>query len=48
MKKLIELMCKGEENTAPFTTFEKVFYGILLPLGLIALMGLAGWMESSF
>lgn len=47
MRKLIELMCKGEQD-APFTRFEKVFYGILLPLGLVALMGLAGWLENKF
>ena len=29
-----------------FTTQEIVLYGILMPLALVAVMALAGWMES--
>lgn len=45
MKELIEIMMKDikDEN---FTKREYIVYGILTPLVLVALMALAGWLET--
>lgn len=45
MKKLIDTVEKDylKEN---FSLSECVVYGIVVPVVLIALMGLAGWMDS--
>lgn len=45
MKELIEILTKDikDEN---FTRKEYVIYGILTPLVLVALMALAGWLET--
>lgn len=47
MKEFLEIMGKDilSEN---FTKKECVIYGIVAPLVLLAIMGLAGWMETSF
>lgn len=45
MKELIEIMLKDikDEN---FSKREYIVYGILTPIVLVALMALAGWMET--
>lgn len=45
MKKLIEIMLKDikDEN---FSKREYIVYGILTPLVLVAIMALAGWLET--
>ena len=45
MKELIEIMLKDikDEN---FTKREYIVYGILTPLVLVALMAVAGWLET--
>ncbi len=45
MKELIEILTKDimDEN---FTKREYIVYGIVTPLVLVALMALAGWLET--
>ena len=45
MKELIEILTKDikDEN---FTKREYIVYGILTPLVLVALMAVAGWLET--
>jgi hypothetical protein len=45
MKELIEIMLKDikDEN---FSKKEYIVYGILTPIVLVALMALAGWLET--
>ena len=45
MKELFETMEKDYQKEN-FTTQEMVVYGIIAPLVLVAVMALAGWMES--
>ena len=44
MKEFIEIMAKDimSEN---FTKREYIVYGILVPLGMIAIIGLVGWID---
>lgn len=45
-----EFFCRvmsDDETKHQFSTSEKVIYGVLLPLGFVALMCLAGWIETS-
>lgn len=45
MKEFIEIMAKDimSEN---FTKREYIVYGILAPLGMIAIIGLVGWIDA--
>ncbi len=45
MKELVEIMLKDikDEN---FSKKEYIVYGILTPIVLVALMALAGWLET--
>lgn len=45
MKEFFETMEKDYQKEN-FTTQEMVVYGIIAPLVLVAVMALAGWMES--
>ena len=45
MKELIEIMLKDIKDEH-FSTREYIVYGILTPLVLVALMALAGWLET--
>lgn len=46
MKDFFEKMMK-DYQTEDFTWKEMVVYGVLAPLGLILVMALAGWLETS-
>lgn len=45
MKELIEIMLKDIKDEH-FTRKELVIYGILTPIVLVAIMALAGWLET--
>ena len=45
MKELIEIMLKDIKDE-DFSKREYIVYGILTPLVLVALMAVAGWMET--
>lgn len=45
MKEFFEIMLK-DINDEHFTRKELVIYGILTPIVLVALMALAGWLET--
>ena len=46
IKKLVEMFLQDEESGRKFTKFELVMYGIVLPLGLVLVMGVAGWLDT--
>jgi hypothetical protein len=48
MREFFDVLINGEESGQKFTVKEMVVYGMLVPLGLILLMGLAGWLETNF
>ena len=45
-KKLVWMFLQDEESGRQFTKFELVIYGILVPIVLVAIIGIAGWMET--
>ena len=45
MEKLFEIMEK-DFRKKNFTKKELIMYGIIVPIVLVLIMGLAGWMES--
>lgn len=45
MKNLLALLSEDYKDEH-FTRFEFMLYGILYPVGLIAVMCLAGWLET--
>lgn len=47
MKDFFEKLLTDDETRQKFTTKEMVVYGIVVPLVLVLIMGLAGWLETS-
>lgn len=47
MKKLWEVLEKDIQQEG-FSEKEMVVYGIVVPLGLVIIMGIAGWLETIF
>jgi hypothetical protein len=47
MKQFFEIMLK-DIQCEEFTLKECLVYGVVVPIGMIALMGFAGWIESNF
>lgn len=47
MKQFLEIMLKDIQREE-FTPKEYFVYGVVVPLGMIAMMGFAGWIESIF
>ena len=47
MKEFFKKLMSDDENNMKFTKYEMVMYGIVLPLGLVLLMGIAGWLETA-
>lgn len=45
MKEFIEIMAKDIMNEN-FSKREYIVYGILAPLGMIAIIGLVGWIDA--
>lgn len=46
MKKFFLKLMSDDENKHHFTKYEVFMYGILVPLELVLLMGIAGWLET--
>ena len=46
MREFFKKLMSDDENNMKFTKYEMVMYGIVLPLGLVLLMGIAGWLET--
>lgn len=36
-----------DETKHEFTNGEKIMYGVLIPIGLVLIIGVVGWMETS-
>ena len=39
-------MSDNDNDKKNFTKYEIVVYGILVPVGLMVIMGIAGWLET--
>lgn len=46
MRDFFEKLMTDDESKQSFTTKEVVVYGILVPVVLVIIMGIAGWMET--
>lgn len=46
MKDFFEKLMSDDDNDKKFTKYEIVVYGILMPVGLVLIMGVAGWLET--
>lgn len=46
MKSFIKRVLSDDLNDYHFTKFEKVLYGILVPIGFVLLFGISGWLET--
>lgn len=46
IKEFFEKILSDDETKHQFTMREKVIYGVLVPLGFIAVMCLPGWIET--
>ena len=47
MRDFFERLMTDEESGQKFTTKEVVVYGIVVPVVLVIIMGIAGWMETA-
>ena len=47
MRDFFERLMTDDESGQKFTTKEVVVYGIVVPVVLVLIMGLAGWIETS-
>lgn len=47
IKEFMSRVMSDDETKHEFTQSEKVIYGVLIPIGLVIIMGIAGWMETS-
>lgn len=47
MRDFLKKMMSDDETQKTFTKREFLKYGIFMPLAFFAIMGLAGWLESS-
>ena len=48
MRDFFEKLMTDDETNQKFTTKEVMMYGIVVPVVLVLLMGLARWMETTF
>ena len=46
MKDFFKKLMSDNDNDKKFTKYEIIVYGILVPVGLVVIMGIAGWMET--
>ena len=47
MRDFFEKLMTDDETCQRFTTNEVVVYGIVVPVVLVLIMGIAGWMETA-
>ena len=46
MKDFSKKLMSDNDNDKKFTKYEIIVYGILVPVGLMVIMGIAGWLET--
>ena len=46
MKDFFKKLMSDDADIKQFTKYEIVVYGILVPVGLVLIMGIAGWLET--
>ena len=46
MKDFFEKLMSDDETCQKFTRYEVVVYGVLMPIGFVAVMAIAGWLEN--
>lgn len=46
MKDFFKKLMSDDDNDKNFMKYEIVVYGILVPVGLVVIMGIAGWLET--
>lgn len=46
MKDFFEKLMSDNDNDKKFTKYEIIVYGILVPVGLVLIMGIAGCLET--
>lgn len=46
MKDFFKKLMSDNDNDKKFTKYEIIVYGILVPVSLVVIMGIAGWMET--
>lgn len=47
MRDFFEKLMTDDESGKKFTTKEVVVYGIVVPVMLVLIMGIAGWLETA-
>ena len=47
MRDFFEKLMTDDETQQKFTTKEVVVYGIVVPVVLVLIMGIAGWMDTA-
>ena len=47
MRDFFEKLMTDDESRQKFTTKEVVVYGIVVPVVLVLIMGIAGWLETA-
>ena len=47
MRDFFERLMTDDESGKKFTTKEMIIFGILVPVVLVAIMGIAGWLETA-
>ena len=47
MREFFKKLMSDDENNMKFTKYEMVMYGIVVPVVLVLIMGIAGWMETA-
>ena len=47
MRDFFERLMTDDETQQKFTTKEVVVYGIVVPVVLVLIMGIAGWLETA-
>ena len=48
MKDFFKKLMSDDTDIKQFTKYEIIVYGILLPVGLLLIMGIAGWIETTY
>lgn len=46
MREFFKKLMSDDDNDKKFTKYEIVVYSILMPIGLMLIMGIAGWLET--
>ena len=47
MKDFFKKLMSDDDNDKKFTKYEIIVYGVLVPVGLLLIMGIAEWLETT-